>query len=446
LFRLLGLHPGPDITVGAAASLAGIPVSQARLLLADLARAHLVTEPTAGRYAFHDLLRAYAGELAHTRDTGADRQAATHRMLDHYLHTAHTAAPLLYQHGETIALAAAQAGVSPETLTTRDQAMAWFTAEQAVLLAAFTHAAHAGFHRHTCQLASVLFNLLHQRGRWHDRATVQQTALDAARRLGDPAEQIRAHRRLAVASADLGRYEDAHRHLHHALELSGAMGDLLEQAWTHYHRNLVAALQGRSAEALDAAQHSLRMFQAAGDRLWQAAALTDVGWHQGRLGNHRQALTLLRQALDLHQELNNRAYQAHTWSCLGDTHQRLGEPSQAIACYQRALDLFGEVGDRYAEASALAHLGASYHAAGDPDAARAAWQHARDLLDDLDQPAADQVRAQLHYLGQSAGEALFRQTRRGHGGVSAAGPVVDVTGDTGPAESATKLASAGPYP
>jgi Flp pilus assembly protein TadD len=79
------------------------------------------------------------------------------------------------------------------------------------------------------------------------------------------------------------------------------------------------------------------------------------------------------------------------------------------------------VGDRYAEASTLAHLGASYHTAGDPDAARAAWQHARDMLDDLDQPAAEQVCAQLHHLGQSTAEALFRQTRRGHGGVERRG-------------------------
>ena len=408
LFRLLGLHPGPDITAGAAASLAGIPVSQARPLLADLARAHLVTEPTAGRYALHDLLRAYAGELAHTHDTGADRRAATHRMLDHYLHTAHTAA--LYPHGDTVTPAAPHARVWPETLTTRDQASAWLVAEQPVLLAAIEQAAHAGFDRHTCQLAAALLTFLHQRGRWHDLIATQQAALDAAHRLGDPAEQARAHRRLALASADLGRYDDAHRHLHHALGLSGELGDLAGQAWTHYHRNLVAALQGHSAEALDAAQRGLRLFQAAGDRVGQAVALTDVGWHQGRLGNHRQALNLLRQALTLHQELDNHPYQAHTWSCLGDTHQQLGEPSQAIACYQQALELFQALGSRHAEASTLAHLGASHHAAGDPDAARAVWQRARDLLDDLDQPAADQIWAQLHHLGQSAAEALFRQT------------------------------------
>jgi tetratricopeptide (TPR) repeat protein len=410
LFRLLGLHPGPDITANAAASLAGIPLSQARRLLTELTRAYLITEPTAGRYAFHDLLRAYAGELAHTHDTGGERRAAAHRMLDHYLHTAHTAAQ--YPHGDNVTPAAAQAGVSPEPLTTRDDASAWLAAEQHVLLAVLTHAAHAGFDRHTCQLAGVLFTFLHQRGRWNDRIATQQAALDAAHRLGDPAEQARAHRRLAMASADLGRYDDAHHHLRRALDLCGELGDLAGQAWTHYLGNLVACLQGRTVEALDAAQQALRLFEAAGDRSGQTTALTDVGWHHGQLGNHQQALTSLREALTLHQELDNQPYQAHTWSCLGDTHQQLGEPSLAIACYQQALDLFQTLGARHAEASTLAHMGASYHAAGDPDAARAVWRRTLDMLDDLDQPAADQIRAQLRHLGQSAAEPVAPWTRR----------------------------------
>jgi hypothetical protein len=124
LFRLLGLHPGPDVTAGAAASLAGHPVAQVRPLLAELARAHLVVEHAPSRYAFHDLLRAYAGELAHTQDTGTDRRAATHRMLDHYLHTAHGADLLLYGHSETITPDPAQPGVSAERLSDHDQAMA----------------------------------------------------------------------------------------------------------------------------------------------------------------------------------------------------------------------------------------------------------------------------------------------------------------------------------
>jgi len=53
LFRLLGLQPGPDIAIAAAASLAAIPSQQARPLLAELARAHLLTEYAPGRHGFH---------------------------------------------------------------------------------------------------------------------------------------------------------------------------------------------------------------------------------------------------------------------------------------------------------------------------------------------------------------------------------------------------------
>jgi DNA-binding SARP family transcriptional activator len=64
LFRLLPRHTGPDLTPVAAAALAGLPVRRARLLLGELADAHLVTEHAPGRYTLHELLRVLAAELA----------------------------------------------------------------------------------------------------------------------------------------------------------------------------------------------------------------------------------------------------------------------------------------------------------------------------------------------------------------------------------------------
>jgi tetratricopeptide (TPR) repeat protein len=408
LFRLLGLPPGPDAGAGAAASLAGVPVARARSLLAELARAHLVAEHIPGRYALHDLLRAYAAELADSADSGGDRRAAVHRTLDHYLHTARDADLLLYPHGEPIVLAPPRPGVAPERLTGPDQAMAWFAAEHRVLLAAMEQATRAGFHHHTCRLAWVLDLFLQRRGQWLDRAATQRAALEAARRLGDPAAQARSHRLLGFADADLGRYDDAQRHLDRALKLSEAAGDLAGQAWAHYNRNLVNGLQGRDADALRAARRALDLFRAAGDRVGQASALSDIGWYHGRLGDHRRALAACGQALTLHQELGNLAYQAHTWSCLGDTHHRLGDRPQAIDCYRRALGLFRELGDRYGEAGILAHLGELHRGGGDQDAAHDAWRQARAILAELDQPAAEQIRTRLHRFGEpAAAEVLF---------------------------------------
>jgi DNA-binding SARP family transcriptional activator/tetratricopeptide (TPR) repeat protein len=410
LFRLLGLHPGPDVGTAAAASLAGHPVARVRPLLAELVRAHLVDEHTPGRYAVHDLLRVYAAELTHAEDDEDDRRAAIQRLVDHYLHTAHAADLLLYRHGEAVALPEPEPGVSAERLGGRDQAMAWFTAEHPVLLAAIDQAAANGFPRHTCQLAWALFVVLHRRGRWRERATTQHAALEAARRLGDRGAQARSHRYLGSAYADLGRFDDAHLHLRCALELSDDLGDPVGAAWTHDYRGLVYEQQGRDAEALGSARRALDLFEAAGDRIGRAIALSDVGWYHSRLGNHRQALAFGSQALRLHQELDNRPYQAHTWAYLGDTRQHLGDHSQVVECYRRALDLFRELGDRYGEASILAQLGEAHRAAGAPDAAHDAWREAQAVLAELDPSAADHLRTRLHRFDQhAAADALFRR-------------------------------------
>lgn len=64
LFRVLGLHAGPDISTAAAAALAGVAPGRARAALAELVRVHLVEERFADRYGCHVLLRSYARELA----------------------------------------------------------------------------------------------------------------------------------------------------------------------------------------------------------------------------------------------------------------------------------------------------------------------------------------------------------------------------------------------
>jgi hypothetical protein len=152
LFRLLGLHPGPHVTAAAAASLTGLPLPQVRPLLAELARSHLLAEPTPGRYVFHDLLRTYATEQTHTVDSEPERRTAIHRLLDHYLHTGHTAVRLLHWVRIPIALARQQPGVTLADLSDAEQALAWFAAEHPVLLAAVDQAASAGFHTHAWQL------------------------------------------------------------------------------------------------------------------------------------------------------------------------------------------------------------------------------------------------------------------------------------------------------
>ncbi len=81
MFRLLGLHPGADISIAAAAALADVSAAGAARLLEALAEVHLLEETAPGRYRLHALLRAYAAEQAAQDETPQDRDAAITRML-----------------------------------------------------------------------------------------------------------------------------------------------------------------------------------------------------------------------------------------------------------------------------------------------------------------------------------------------------------------------------
>jgi tetratricopeptide (TPR) repeat protein/transcriptional regulator with XRE-family HTH domain len=409
-FRLLGLHPGPDISVAAAASLTGIPDTGALRLLRELARAHLITEHVPGRYAFHDLLRAYAAEQAHDTDSDSDRREATSRVLDHYLHTAARASRLLNPAKEEVNLAPPRPRSAAGQPADQSQALTWFEAEHRVLLAAVTLAAESGLDSHAWQLPWAMADLLQARGHWQEWAETQRMALTGATRLGDTAAQALSGRLLAMACAELGDIDQARGHFASSLTLYEQLGNRLGQAKIHQNLGVLAQRQGHFADAVGHAEQALRLYQASGDKTNEAVTLNNVGWYHDLLGDYLQARAFCRQALALCAEIGNRRTEGHAWDSLGYAEHHLGNLAEAAACYQHALARHREAGDRFHEAEALNHLGDTGYAAGQLAQALEAWQQALAILDDLEHPDAEQVRAKL--AGANApGEPIGMGTR-----------------------------------
>ena len=394
MFQLLGLHPGPDTTAPAAASLAGLDPGHARRLLRELTHAHLLTEHAPGRYTFHDLLRAYAAEQAATGQERT-RHEAVGRMLDHYLHTAHAAARLMQPHRRAPVLDPVSPGVTPEPLTNHQQALAWFEAEHLVLAAALALAADAGFNVHAWQLPCALASFLDWRGHWHEWAAAERAALAAAIRLGDKTAEAMARRGTAAACLKIGDHDEARIHLAECLGLYRQLGDRAGEAGVQQDLCWQAQQQGRYADGLGHAEQALDLFRELAHRAGQASALNSIGWCHAQLGNPLQARTFCRQALSLYRELGNRYCEAHIWDSLGYAELRLGHLGDAADCYQHALALVREAGDRFAEAETLTHLADVRQAAGHQEEARDAWRQALAILDDLHHPDAEQVRAKL---------------------------------------------------
>ncbi|HEY2549132.1 MAG TPA: BTAD domain-containing putative transcriptional regulator [Streptosporangiaceae bacterium] len=391
MFRLLGAHPGPDISVKAAASLAGISVGSANAALGRLLAASIVYQEASGRFTMHDLLRAYASGVGDE----ARRPGELRRVLDYYLHTARAAVSLAYPATQQVKVAPAGDGTAPERFTSSAPARAWLRTEHHVLLAATAAAADGGFDVHAWQLAAVLREYLARRGDYADWAKSQRVAVAAARRLGDNAALALALRSLGVALVYVGSPQDARRQLMGAMTLYGKLGDSAGQASAHCGMAQLSESQGDHTGALYHAQHALRLYQAAGDVPGQASALNGVGWDYALLGDSQRALRYCAKALELYRDCGNRFGEALTLDSIGLCYQRAGRHGKAIASYLQALCAYADADDRYYRAHTLIRLGETHQASGNPAAARASWQQAVLILDDLRHHDAEAVRARL---------------------------------------------------
>ena len=398
MFRLLGLHPGPDISVPAAASLAATGTPEARRLLRKLTRDCLLTEHVPGRYAFHDLLRAYAADQARTEESVPERDAAVGRVLDHYLHSATHTATLLHPFGEPLPLAAPRPGTTPERPAEHRHAVSWYDAEHQVLLAAITLATESGFDTHAWQLPCTIGSYLRARGHYQQWVAMQNTAIAAATRLGDVHGQAISERMLARALTNLGDYDQASSHFEHCLGLYRRLGDQPGEARALHNLGFLAERQHRHVEALRHVETAFRLFEAIGDKAEQAMTLNDIGWYHGLLGDYEQARAVCRRVLSLSGEIGYRRMEATSWDSLGYAEHHLGNFGEAAACYERALSIFRELGERRYEADALTTLGDTFLAAGELPRARETWQQALTIFEDLGHPRAEEVSAKLASL------------------------------------------------
>ena len=390
LFRLLALHPGPDFGADAAASTGGVRPAQIRLLLAELTRAQLVTEHVPGRYQFHDLHRAYAGELLRETESDEDRRTAVKTMLDHYLRTALRAQTFFAQLRPAI-----DALVPPAEQAGGRSPVDWFVAERLVLGGVIRLAADHGFDDHVWQLVWCLEPFHQRRGHWYDWERLQQTAVDAARRLPGGIGLAHASRGLGQACSMLRRHNDALVHLGTALTQFAERDDVLGLAHTQYAIGWVHTRKDQHTEAIRQTRTALELYRQAGDAMGQAHSLNAIGWYESALGNHREGLTYAERSLALFRELGEDLDQSHAWDTLGHAHHGLGQHELAAECFHNAISRYRAHGDRFNEAGSLRRLGDNYASAGDGESAREQWRSALAILVEFDPQRADELRDKL---------------------------------------------------
>jgi DNA-binding SARP family transcriptional activator/tetratricopeptide (TPR) repeat protein len=385
LFRRLGLIPGPSFDAYAAAALDGIGLGAARRDLDELYDQHLITEPVPGRYRLHDLLRQHARTLAAADDPAA-RDAAMDRLLDYYLHTALAA----YERAPTRATEHHRPppGYPPAhapDLATHQQAAGWLETERPNLHAAADHAAATGRRVYAFWIPDAMSDLLIVAGRWDQAATLQRTALTAARQARDRTGQAYAVSQLGVVQSLTGDYPAAAASYQQAIALYREAGYQRGVAYVLTTLGTLWGLTGDYPAAAASHRQALAIAQDLGDRLRQAYALHELGVVQRLTGDYTAAAASLKQVLALcgDGDLAHRAGQAWALHELGVVQQETGNYPAAAVSLQQALALFGDLGHRVGQAWALRDLGVVQQQTGDYPAATAALQQALKLFCDF---------------------------------------------------------------
>ncbi|HWM06123.1 MAG TPA: tetratricopeptide repeat protein [Actinophytocola sp.] len=382
LFRLLGVHPGPDATAPACRALAGAPADTA---LRELVGAHLLTEHVPGRFRFHDLLHAYAVELAADEP---ERAAAVTRLVEGYRDAAQVADRQIQLHRDERAADSVASGDYAG-------AMAWFTAEHLTLLALIEFAGRRGLGAVAWQLAQSCNTFLRRTGRSEQRAAAHRSALAAARRSEDRAGEAHASHQLAAALARLGHHDEALDLLATAAEIYRELPDETGAFDNHLTYARVLEAYGRPADALEHARAAWELVRDGDNRCRHADALKTMGRQLFLLERHDEALQLCTRALDLYSTIGQSEGEADVLLNLGDLECALGRHENAVAHYRRSIELDHLLGDRYWAAIALERLGDTHRLTGDDTAATTLLTQSVALLHEIRHPEEKRVRAKL---------------------------------------------------
>jgi tetratricopeptide (TPR) repeat protein/transcriptional regulator with XRE-family HTH domain len=355
-FRLAGLHPGPDLEPYAAAALTSTTLPQARQALEVLTRAHLISPAAPGRYAMHDLLRAYAWELLGTADGAQEQHAALTRLFDHYLHTAASAMDTLFPAERHRRPRIPRPDTPGPPLTDAAAARQWLDGERPVLVAAAGHTAAHGWPGHATRLAATLASYLINGGHIPEAITVFGHALGAARRTGDRAAEATALNQIGNVDLEQGRSQQAGDHYRQALALFHAASDRAGEARVLGNMGVAEVELGRYVQAARHQQQAVAIYRDIGDRFGEARALGSLGWARQRHGRYQEAAGYHQQSLDLSREIGDRTGEAWALANLG----RLGRSQHAARYLEKAIAMFHEMGDTSGGSESLVRLGEVY--------------------------------------------------------------------------------------
>ncbi|HUQ55084.1 ATP-binding protein [Lentzea sp.] len=393
MFRRIGLLPSVTVGVHVGAVLCDATPSGARGLLSALAAQHLLDPVGKDRYTCHDLLRAYAADLA---DQDDDRDQTVHRLLEWVAHHARKAFVLLFPDRADMhmgARVATSTGLEID-LGTVEEVWAWVAAEFENAVGFVRMAACHDLPGITMLLAGIASGQLSLVGRFDEALEVCRLGVLAAEAAGDPRAVCLAGQALSQLHCASGDWRQAIDTLQANVELAREIDDPVLCAEALSHLGWVHLELGRYADALPFLDRALALGPD-GTRMRGFTEFCLSGVHAG-LGDHEQALLHAECCLALLDVTDH--FRSYAWHAMARARQVAGAHAEAVEMCERALGHEVPQDNPRNHALLLDTLGESLRQLGARDRALACWREALLVLEERGDHRAPELRERLAAL------------------------------------------------
>ncbi len=403
LYRYLGLHPGPEFDLRAAAAVADLHAGDAddlvEELVEELVDVSLVDEVADHRFRLHDLVRLHAGQRAEQDDERGALAAAEERVIGWYLDRAVAADLVVLPHRTRVGNRYDAARHAPPEFSSPAAALGWLEAELPNLLGAQRRAADRGWWPLAWQLCEAMWGLFLYRKHFEHWIPAHELGVEAARRCADPAAHARLSVQLGFAYLNLHHHDEARGHFTDALAVSRAAADAHGEATALEHLGLAARGSGHLQAAMEHFVQAIEITERLGAHRGTALHLRRIGETLAGLGRDDEAVHYLRRAVETATGLGDRVLTARALTRLGAALVRLGHADEAHDQLAEAVRILAESGSGQYHGEALEALADLHVATGEHALAREQLGQALDLYRASGLPQAEQVRERLASLG-----------------------------------------------
>ncbi|WP_405056007.1 NB-ARC domain-containing protein [Kribbella sp. NBC_01505] len=408
VFGLLGLHQGEDLDLKVAARLVDRPEAEVETLLEHLVDLHLLDSSAPRRYQFHDLVRAYAQELAEGRTSPAERAAAHDRVIALYVAMVWRLRSF-YGLGQLSREWVDEGWFSEAEELEKPQVLDWLDAEADEILAAAQRLAagpRSGY-ASIVRIAVPMATYWRSRRRETDGVRMGVLAVTAMRddpTCVPPQAFLAMSYHLACHYHNRSDFESAILHMTASVEGSVVQGQARQQLYSLLALSQMLERAHRFDESLARGQVGLELALSAGDEAAEGEARANLGVLAGRRGEWAEQ--------DREFELAEALYRrTQLWDLLSlvevivRSYRGCGRAGKARDLLRRVLDDVRENTGKFVYADCLELLGATEVELESYDTARVHLEEALSLVGDTSAEFEARIRHSLGMALSGLGEA-----------------------------------------